>query len=70
MTQLEIILIIIIWVTYGLYSLRNTKFLAEEWKEDFEDMEFRVFLMSLLYIVFSPILFILKCLYGAFKKYE
>ena len=62
MTTLEIILIAIIWIGYGLFAAYQSR----EMNLNSEDQSG----MYIVYIVFAPMIFILKCLYGAFKKYE
>ena len=59
MTTLEIILLSIIWIGYGIIAAIQT--------ESYEDGELALYLGCIL---FSPIVFIGRCLYGAFKKYE
>lgn len=62
MTALEIILIVILWVGYGAFATYQTK--------DLDLDEENVFVWFFIYIIFSPIVFVVKALYGAFKKYR
>lgn len=75
MTTLEIILIGILWIIYGIYSLNVTLDTDKSlWYNALYAANTSNFdhpiTMFLLYIVFSPIVFICKALYGAFKQYE
>jgi len=58
MTTLEIILSIIIWVAYGFYAPFKTKILDEVLENG----------LIILYVGFSPIVFIWRCFVGAFLK--
>ena len=78
------ILIIIIWVGYGLFALYQTKAtyknthprhgkttnFLEIYDEDGCKETNYVILWRCTYILFAPIIFLIKCLYGAFKRYE
>jgi len=60
MTNLEITLIAIIWIGYGVFAVYQSK--------DLEDSV--VVPLFGVYIIFSPIVFIIKALYGVFKQYK
>jgi hypothetical protein len=62
MTNLEILLIAIIWLAYGVYAA----FRSERVTYDQDS----TMAMYCCYIMFSPMVFICKCLYGAFKEYK
>jgi len=64
MTDLEYLLIIIIWIGYGGFSTYQQKDVID--KDDGAD----VILLLILFIALSPLVFIIKSLYGAFKEYN
>ncbi len=55
------ILIAIIWIGYGAFAAYQT-----DCEGDLNDKAGYYF----LYIIFAPIVFIIKALYGAFKIYD
>jgi len=62
MTILEIVLIAIVWVNYGLYAFTKTTFRDEEHEYPFG--------YNVFFIMGAPIVFIMRAVYGAFKEYE
>lgn len=71
MTTLEIILIIIIWIAYGVFAAYQTEegssnVLTVSYYEREFDSTISLFLM----IIFSPIVFIVRALIGIFKRYS
>lgn len=62
MTNLEIILIIIIWVSYGMFCISNT---------DIDDAnEIGQIIFKIAAIMFSPIFLIYRIGVGIFKSYK
>lgn len=59
MTTLEWVLLIILWIGYGAFAAYQTD----------QDDTYKAG-TYMWYILFSPGLFIIKCFYGAFKKYN
>ncbi len=59
MTTLEIVLIAIMWIGYGLFAAYQTS----AYKDNKEFLYF-------LYPTISPIILVAKMIYGAFKKYD
>lgn len=66
MTPLEITLIVIIWVGYGIFAIKQT----EELYKDADDGGPIALGMCTAYIIFAPLVFIAKAVYGALKKYR
>lgn len=66
MTTLEITLLGIIWIGYGIIAIIQT----EELYDEITSPRGNSYIIAFLYIVFSPLIFIAKALYGAFKKYN
>lgn len=66
MTTLEGILIAILWASYGAFAAFQTD-RDNPWNEDDGDGEV---LFYTIYIMFAPVVLVIKMLYGAFKKYE
>ncbi len=62
MTILEYILISIIWVGYGIFAGYQDK--------SFTDDDNEKIAIYIVFILFSPLVFIIKALYGAFKEYN
>lgn len=62
MTTTEIILIIILWIFYGFYASVRTEGTCKINGD--EQIKY------ILFIAFAPLVFIIKCLYGAFKIYR
>ncbi len=61
MTNLEAILIMIVWVGYGIFAAyQSDNTISEENKVA----------QYFFYAILSPIVFICKALYGAFKTYK
>lgn len=61
MTITEKILIVIIWIGYGLFAAYQTK----GYQKDTDPVYYYVF-----YPLVAPLIFICRCLYGAFKQYR
>lgn len=59
MTSLEQILISIVWIGYGLFAAYQSE--GAVFKDDWQ---------WFVYPVFAPLIFVLKALYGALKRYE
>ena len=67
MTTLEIILIAIIWIVYGFYSIWMTR----EFRMDIETGNVEDSLGPIIaMIIFAPIVFTLRAINGAFKEYK
>lgn len=62
MTPLEIILIVIIWIAYGVFASARTNFTAGD--------DDGVTITYVMYIIFAPLVFVIKAIYGAFKGYD
>jgi len=62
MTILEIILLGIIWMGYGLFAAYQTETSHMSASDEVA--------LSVVIVLFSPLVFIGRCLYGAFKKYR
>lgn len=62
MTNFEIFSVACFWIGYGLFAAYQTD--REGWEEE------AVIALWCFYPLFAPIVFVSKCLYGAFKKYE
>ncbi len=60
MTNLEAFLIIVIWVGYGAFGSYQSR----------HNINFDSIWGTSLFIIFAPILFIVRALYGAFKTYK
>ncbi len=69
MTTLEIILIIIIWASYGIFSAFQTIESSDLSGND-EDCFVGSWLILIGSTLFAPLVFCGKCIYGAFKKYD
>ncbi len=61
MTIYEIICTGIIWIGYGLFACKQSKYYFEKSTNDG---------MQIFFVAFAPILFIGRAIYGAFKTYE
>lgn len=72
MTTLELILIIFLWIGYGILAVNKTKIsgdsLVEVLKEN-EDAGGAYFLAFCL-ILFSPAVLIYRAIYGMFKTFK
>lgn len=65
LTNLEITLIAIIWVVYGIFAAYQTKENKDMYSSLEEDAN-----RYPLYITFAPIVLIVKAIHGIFKKYK
>ncbi len=65
------ILITILWIIYGGFSyIRSRNFYFRNQQQEEEGNFLIDYGVLLFYIIFAPIIFIGKCLYGAFKRYR
>ena len=64
MTTLEIILIVIIWISYGVYAVYQTEIEDGSRSQDSTDW------LYALIIIFAPLVLICRAIYGIFGKYE
>ena len=60
MTPLENILIALLWVGYGAFAAYQSR--RTIWYDDAG--------LYVAYIYFAPLVFVAKCIYGAFKEYK
>ena len=64
MTTLEIILIAVMWVCYGVFTVYRTDD-VRRWQTDGEDL-----VLALAMIVFAPIVLVGRAIIGIFKEYD
>jgi len=64
MTTLEIILIAIIWIVYGIYAAVRTHGNLFSKKSDFDEVTAGVFI-----VIFAPLVLIYRAIYGIFQSY-
>lgn len=61
MTTLEIILIAVVWMGYGAFAGMQTKITIRCSDK---------IALEIFFLIFAPIIFVLKAMYGAFKEYK
>lgn len=71
MTTLEISLIIILWIGYGLLAINKTKITGAYLTEELsEDQAGGAYFLAFCLILFSPAILIYRAIYGMFKTFK